>query len=144
MLRATILATNAASENPRQPAARDFSYLEDFQDNSLNKYDKVINLFLNKPTDIDKSMDNVDGMQQYFSDRLTSLAQLLIECFDIPANCWQYMISACSTEILSNNTYRARQFTLDEVLLRLQSARCSVDDRSSPTPKACKSKRRLK
>ena len=132
-------------EAPRHSVASSscFTYLEEFRNDSLNKDDKVINIFLNKRTDIDHYNENLEGLQKYFSDGLPALGRFLLERFHLPGTSWQDLTSMVTAAVGADVNYRTNGFTLAAVLLDLEERRRDTKTRSSGS-KSTKTKQRRK
>ena len=148
----------AASDDlpvPSSPVKQDFAYMEEFRSNDeLNKYDKVINLFLNKLTNHQEYSNNLSGLARYFDDQLPALTRFLKNRFGLPGSNWNDVVSLVTQFLDEQEAYRSSRFTLAAVFIHIQELRstpaCDLRDSDRHlveklfSPKSSKAKRRRK
>jgi hypothetical protein len=108
---------------PRQPdVTTNFEYLEEYR-NASSKYDKVINLFINKLGNKSTYKRNLEDLAKYFADQLPNLTHFMKERFHLQGETWQDVVAMISGVIDGDDTYNQSNFTLASVLSDILVAR---------------------
>ena len=106
---------------PQSGSGNAFSYLAECGlGDDLGKYDKVINLFINKPCSVDDYKVNLDGLGKYFDGKLNDLVCFLNDNLDIRCKSWNQLKTLISEEIKKDEQWRFSKFTIAEALLRIK------------------------